>query len=134
MVQTPLVGLSGQYELSSQPCPALLAEFTTFSISPPAMAKQLENFVPLTFKYSPLCFSLKPWHRFRAASALALVCQINAFIKESFTTQMMNRHHKIVIFENSFYRFYTVATFLPQKKTQKTFPDVQPFQQEEECN
>lgn len=111
--------------LSPAPSPWLNSHLSsTFILSPPAMAKQLENFVPLTFKYSPLCFPLKPWCCFCAASSLALVCQSNAFITKSFTAQMMNRHHKIVIFDNSYYRFYMVATILPQKKTQKTFPDV----------
>lgn len=32
---------------------------------------------------------------------------------------MMNRHHKIVIFDNSYYRFYVVATFLPQKRLRR---------------
>jgi len=34
---------------------------------------------------------------------------------------MTNRHHKIVIFDNFYYRFYKVATFLPQKRLRRLF-------------
>lgn len=84
-------GLFGQYTLGSRPCPVLLAEFTpSIHLEPVAIsngrttAHKWNLFVPPSFKYSPLWSSVKPWCCFCAASSLALICQINAFIKESF--------------------------------------------------
>lgn len=120
-----------QYVLGSSTCPVLLAEdlLTPITHLQPVSTSSGKTTThqrkPLRASFFPIFTSV-----LREAMILLLCCfflgphlsdQRIPSGKLPFSAQMMNRHHKIVLFDNSYYRFYVAATFLPQKRLRRLF-------------